>query len=64
MSTYQQEVGPPDQICLSYTHDRDYVERVKNIHLRSWWPPSSEEYEGCDEVIAESFGFDSAMDDV
>ena len=23
-SGYRQESGPPDKVCLSYTHDRDY----------------------------------------
>jgi len=70
MPTYQHEVGQPDQICLSYTHDRDYaaykliLERAKKIHLHPWCPPPGAEYEGFDEVIAKLFGFNSAKDDL
>lgn len=46
------EGGPPDQVCLSYTHDRDYgifkeyppgKEKFKG---RGWCPPAPFEYEG------------------
>lgn len=47
---YSTEEGPPDQVCVSYTHDRDYgifkeypkgKERFKG---RGWCPPKQHEY--------------------
>eukprot|EP00443_Scrippsiella_acuminata_P084248 CAMPEP_0115571040 /NCGR_PEP_ID=MMETSP0271-20121206/106008_1 /TAXON_ID=71861 /ORGANISM="Scrippsiella trochoidea, Strain CCMP3099" /LENGTH=645 /DNA_ID=CAMNT_0003005593 /DNA_START=14 /DNA_END=1951 /DNA_ORIENTATION=- len=49
---YVKEEGPPDQVCVSYTHDRDYgnfkeypkgKERFKG---RGWCPPKPYEYPG------------------
>jgi hypothetical protein len=40
---YQAEGAPPDQRCLSYTHDRDYLSQVRRPPCRpSWssWPRS------------------------
>ena len=42
---YEQEEGPPSQVCLSHTHDRDYQafkelpKSAKNLILRPWCPP-------------------------
>lgn len=55
--SYESEAGPPDPVCLSYTHDVDYTaykelpERAKNIHSHPWCPPSGREYEGFDKVF-------------
>ena len=49
---YDPEAAPPDLVCLSYTHDRDYgvfKDYPKNKHLfrgRGWCPPVNAEYEG------------------
>mmetsp|Transcript_13611 Transcript_13611/g.27501 ORF Transcript_13611/g.27501 Transcript_13611/m.27501 type:complete len:320 (-) Transcript_13611:79-1038(-) len=50
--TYHEEQGPPDQQCLSYTHDRDYraYKRLplaaQKRQLRPWCPPLGKEYTG------------------
>lgn len=53
--SYQTERGPPDPLCLSYTHDRDYtqfkdlpehVAQNTNLHLHPWCPPPGKEYPG------------------
>lgn len=59
---YQQEEGPPDALCVSYTHDRDYgiykdyPEGKENFKGRGWCPPRPYEYENfkpdSDKVIA------------
>ena len=42
---YEREVGPPDEVCLSYTHDRDYFtyKEKPSAHAkmtrRAWCPP-------------------------
>lgn len=49
---YETEEGPPDQVCLSFTHDRDYgvykeYEPKNESHRgRGWCPPRHAEYEG------------------
>jgi hypothetical protein len=49
---YEPESGPPDMVCLSYTHDRDYQvfkelpPAAKKLVLRPWCPPPGCEYEG------------------
>ncbi len=41
-TVFQKESGPPDQRCLSYTHDRDYgafnAEYNADLVLRRWEP--------------------------
>ncbi len=44
--TFSREDGPPDPVCLSYTHDRDYYDfggesRAAHAHMtrRAWVPP-------------------------
>ena len=49
---YESEEGPPDAVCLSYTHDRDYLfykelpESKKGETFHPWCPPQGREYEG------------------
>eukprot|EP00930_Biecheleria_cincta_P022877 TRINITY_DN16617_c0_g1_i2.p1 TRINITY_DN16617_c0_g1~~TRINITY_DN16617_c0_g1_i2.p1 ORF type:complete len:650 (+),score=126.15 TRINITY_DN16617_c0_g1_i2:25-1950(+) len=49
---YVQEEGPPDQVCVSYTHDRDYgnfkdyPKGKEQFKGRGWCPPKPFEYEG------------------
>lgn len=49
---YETEVGPPDPVCLSYTHDRDYTafkaytSRSAPYRKGAWCPPRFAEYEG------------------
>merc|ERR1711879_245393 len=50
---YQKEDGPPDKLCLSYTHDKDYKrfhgpdDLPKNIDsMRPWCPPNHAWYNG------------------
>jgi len=51
-STYEKEVGPPDRVCVSFTHDRDYGQfkdyDAKSLKHRGrgWCPPTHAEYEG------------------
>lgn len=51
-SPYRKEVGSPDQVCLSFTHDRDYgvfkeyTTRNKLHQGRGWCPKRSFEYDG------------------
>lgn len=48
----EQETGPPDAVCVSYTHDRDfgifkqYPKGKENFAGRGWCPPKHAEYEG------------------
>eukprot|EP01062_Namystynia_karyoxenos_P011196 TRINITY_DN13991_c0_g1_i2.p1 TRINITY_DN13991_c0_g1~~TRINITY_DN13991_c0_g1_i2.p1 ORF type:complete len:488 (+),score=150.41 TRINITY_DN13991_c0_g1_i2:80-1465(+) len=49
---YSREGGPPDRVCLSYTHDRDYgvfcpySERTAPYRGKGWCPPPHAEYGG------------------
>jgi len=49
---YQKEDGPPDKVCLSFTHDRDYgvfkeyTEKIKGFEGRGWCPRKNFEYDG------------------
>lgn len=50
---YQKESHPPDLICLSRTHDRDYARYNNNKllregvdHVEPWCPPVGKEYPG------------------
>ena len=49
---YQAESSPPDLVCLSYTHDRDYTKYKQlppNAHdpyFHGWCPPKGKEYPG------------------
>jgi len=49
---YEQEGGPPDPRCVSYTHDRDYgtyksyPEGREKFQGRGWCPPRGAEYDG------------------
>ena len=49
---YQAEQGPPDPVCVSYTHDKDYLKykdlpaSQKGRHFHPWCPPPGKEYEG------------------
>ncbi len=42
---YDREAGPPDPVCLSYTHDRDYLDYMpkpaqhSKMVRRAWCPP-------------------------
>jgi len=51
-NVFSQESGPPDQRCLSYTHDRDfghfreYPEGKEHFRGRGWCPPKHAEYDG------------------
>ena len=57
---YQREEGPPDKVCLSYTHDVDYIafkdlpQRALNLKLSPWCPPPEKEYEGFEEQMQSS----------
>jgi len=48
---YEKETGPPDRVCLSYTHDRDYgaykeyTEEMKAHRMGAWCPPRFAEYD-------------------
>lgn len=52
---YEKEEGPPDPVCLSYTHDRDYLfyrelpESKKGQAFHPWCPPKGFEYDEFDE---------------
>lgn len=54
-SRYATEVGPPDPVCLSYTHDRDYgvfknyTKKTAGHYGEGWCPPLHAEYEGFEE---------------
>ena len=74
---YEQEEAPPSQVCLSYTHDRDYQAfkelppaAKKQGILRPWCPPRGLEYEGFQpfksKTVGESktSGGPSSMDDL
>merc|ERR1719191_1253304 len=49
---YETEEGPPDVVCVSYTHDRDfgnfreYPLGKEKFKGRGWCPRRSHEYEG------------------
>lgn len=49
---YEKEEKPPDKVCLSYTHDRDYThfktipESKRHLQFRPWCPPVGKEYDG------------------
>ena len=51
-SAYMPEESPPDPMCLSYTHDRDYLvfkklpKTVQGKRFRGWCPPPGKEYPG------------------
>ena len=65
---YEKEEGPPDPVCLSYTHDIDYAaykeipERAQNIHSHPWCPPSGKEYDGFEKVFDKVLGNPSKED--
>merc|ERR1712014_307288 len=48
---YRKEEGPPDAVCLSYTHDRDYgvfksySAKNKDFQGRGWCPRRGYEYD-------------------
>lgn len=50
--SYDVETGPPDKVCLSYTHDRDYYDfrefapGKEHFNARAWCPPPHAEYPG------------------
>lgn len=51
---YEAETAPPSQVCLSFTHHRDYRHFVKEVPAAAaanrpshgWCPPPGKEYEG------------------
>jgi len=49
---YRRENGPPDAVCVSYTHDRDYGNYKdypagkEKFRGRGWCPPKKLEYDG------------------
>lgn len=51
MPPYQREEGPPDEVCLSYTHDRDfgvfkeYPLGKESFRGEGWCPPTPYEYD-------------------
>jgi len=57
---YQKEDAPPDEVCLSFTHDVDYIaykdlpERTNNLQLHPWCPPEGMEYDGFDQAMQNS----------
>jgi len=66
---YWSEAGPPDSLCLSYTHDLDYSvykelpERIKNLKShRPWCPPVGKEYDGFDLVFDRALGAPTKVD--
>jgi len=48
---YSKEIGPPDPVCVSYTHDRDYgvfqeyPVGKENFKGKGWCPPKPFEYD-------------------
>ena len=53
MKNHEEEAGPPDKRCVSYTHDRDFgrfrawPEGKKSMFLgNGWCPPRGKEYPG------------------
>jgi ubiquitin-protein ligase len=48
---YAKEIGPPDEVCVSYTHDRDYGNfkeyptGKEDFRGRGWCPPRQFEYD-------------------
>ena len=56
---YQREEGPPDPVCVSYTHDRDYhifrvlPESKLGESFHPWCPPQGMEYDGFHEKMRE-----------
>lgn len=55
---YQKESGPPDPVCLSFTHDRDYGRYLKypegQEHFKdtAWCPPEHAEHDAHDDAHA------------
>jgi hypothetical protein len=62
---YRKEEGPPDIVCLSWTHDRDYgvykdyppnknpyfyVDRNITARAQPWCPPPEYEYDGMESI--------------
>jgi hypothetical protein len=51
-NVYDKEAGPPDPLCLSFTHDRDYLKyktvpvSLKGQNFQPWCPPRGKEYDG------------------
>lgn len=51
-SKYETEDGPPDLVCVSFTHDRDYgifqeySDKTKQHQGKGWCPPRFAEYDG------------------
>eukprot|EP00545_Synedropsis_sp_CCMP1620_P014214 CAMPEP_0119015062 /NCGR_PEP_ID=MMETSP1176-20130426/10537_1 /TAXON_ID=265551 /ORGANISM="Synedropsis recta cf, Strain CCMP1620" /LENGTH=314 /DNA_ID=CAMNT_0006968323 /DNA_START=127 /DNA_END=1071 /DNA_ORIENTATION=- len=57
---YEREDGPPDAVCLSYTHDRDYSfykelpkSKKGQTFSERWCPPEGREYKGFHEKMME-----------
>jgi hypothetical protein len=61
-ASYQAEQGPPDPLCLSYTHDRDYTKYKTlpnlDLHVHPWCPPPGKEYPGYFATMPEMDIFD------
>ena len=55
---YEREAGPPDLVCLSYTHDRDFLRYKekpsahKSMTRRAWCPPVFAQHDAPDEGLA------------
>mmetsp|Transcript_4827 Transcript_4827/g.15939 ORF Transcript_4827/g.15939 Transcript_4827/m.15939 type:complete len:237 (+) Transcript_4827:467-1177(+) len=68
--SYAAEAAPPDDICLSYTHDRDFMRyrtagaRHAAMRRTPWVPPRSAEYPGYEEGPCESDGGSDGVGDV
>ena len=64
------QAAPPDDICLSYTHDRDFMRyrtagaRHAAMRRTPWGPPRSAEYPGYEEGPCESDGGSDGVGDV
>lgn len=60
---YQRESGQPDEVCLSFTHDRDYgifkdyTWQTEQYKGRGWCPPPFAEYAGFEPEKISFFDF-------
>ena len=52
LQSQEKELGPPDLVCLSYTHDRDfgvfkaYPQGKEKFAETAWCPPAHAAYDG------------------
>jgi hypothetical protein len=65
--SYEQEGGPPDRKCLSYTHDRDYgaicgeetAEEKRRGPSHAWCPPHGLEHNASDNAMKQDSIFNA-----